>query len=300
MPIPDYQTLMLPLLKIAGDESIHTVREARELLADQFGLSPEERNQMLSSGQQTVLANRVGWAKTYLNQARLLRSERRGVFRITESGKEILRDPPERIDAQFLESYPEFIEFRQRRKSNDEPISLPNEKETPEEVLEAAYQKIRIGLASELIDRVKASSPDFFESLVVDLLVKMGYGGSRQEAGKAVGKAGDEGIDGIISEDRLGLDTIYIQAKKWEGTVGRPDIQKFVGALQKKRAKKGVFITTGKFSGEAEDYVSDMDPKIVLIDGRQLAEYMIDFNLGVSTVAAYETKRLDSDYFSED
>jgi restriction system protein len=300
MPIPDYQTLMLPLLKIAGDGQQHSVREARELLADQFSLSPEERAQMLSSGQQAVLANRVGWAKTYLDQAKLLVSERRGVFRITDRGKEILRNHPERIDTQFLESFPEFIEFRQRRKTNDEPVITLDEKETPEEALDAAYKKIRIGLATELLERVKASSPEFFESLVIDLLVKMGYGGSRQEAGKAVGKSGDEGIDGIISEDRLGLDTIYIQAKKWEGTVGRPEIQKFVGALQKRRAKKGVFLTTGKFSAEAEDYVSDMDPKIVLVDGQQLAEYMIDLKLGVSTVAIYETNRIDSDYFSEE
>lgn len=180
------------------------------------------------------------------------------------------------------------------------PVQTEAHGATPEELLDQAYQSIRAELASDLLNRVKQGTPAFFESLVVELLLKMGYGRSRLDAGKAIGASGDEGIDGIISEDRLGLDEIYIQAKKWESTVGRPEIQKFVGALHGKRARKGVFITTGTFSAEAKDYVSRIDPRVVLIDGRALAEYMLDFNLGVTPKATYELKRVDTDYFSEE
>jgi restriction system protein len=246
----------------------------------------------------------VAWAKTYLKQAGILTPVRRGIFRITDRGREILLNPPDKIDISFLEKYPEFIEFKQRRTSGEDTTTDQRKElvssDTPEETLEAAYQNIREELANELLEAVKANSYQFFERLVIELLVKMGYGGSRKEAGNALGKSGDEGIDGIINEDRLGLDTIYLQAKKWEGTVGRPEIQKFVGALHGKRAKKGVFITTGSFSSEAKEYVSHIDPKVVLIDGNQLSEYMMDFGLGVSTTAVYETKNIDTDYFTED
>jgi restriction system protein len=199
-----------------------------------------------------------------------------------------------------LEQYREFVEFRSRDvEKPGEGQSGQAETETPEEVLEAAHLKLRAGLASEVLTRVKSASPQFFERLVVELLVKMGYGGSRKDAGKAIGKAGDEGIDGVISEDRLGLDIVYLQAKKWEGTVGRPEIQKFVGALHGKRAKKGVYMTTGSFSGDATTYVEHIDPKVVLIDGCRLAEFMIDFEVGVSTARTYYVKRIDSDYFEE-
>ena len=247
----------------------------------------------------------VAWAKVYLEQAGLIQSPRRAHFVITQRGVDLLAEKPPRIDIGLLERYEEFREFRtaSRKVDNEtQTVSVPAETQsaTPEELLEQSYQSIRAEVISDILSRVKSSTPDFFESLVVELLLKMGYGRSRAEAGRAIGGAGDEGIDGIISEDRLGLDTIYIQAKRREGTVGRPEIQKFVGALHGKRARKGVFITAGTFSAEARDYVSHIDPRVVLIDGRELSEYMLDLNLGVTTKAVYEIKRVDSDYFSEE
>ncbi|MCL6559753.1 MAG: restriction endonuclease, partial [Firmicutes bacterium] len=246
--------------------------------------------------------NRVGWARTYLKKAGLLESTRRGYFRITERGLEVLKKSPSRIDVHFLEQFAEFREFRMLRhkKEDEDTTEAELSVSTPEEVLESAYKQLRDNLANELLQQIKASSPSLFEKLVVELLVKMGYGGSRQDAGKAIGKSGDEGIDGIIKEDRLGLDIIYIQAKRWENTVGRPEVQKFAGALQGQRARKGIMITTSSFSQEAQDYASRIDNKIVLIDGERLAQLMIDHNLGVSSVAAYEIKKIDSDYFTEE
>ncbi len=304
MTIPDFQTLMLPLLQLATDGQEHSIRDARETLADQFTLSPEEKAELLPSGRQPIFDNRVAWAKSYLQQAGVLKPTRRAHFQITERGKQVLSEHPSRIDIEYLERFPEFVEFRYGRKTPTPELPLATLEEqgqsTPEETLEAAYQRIRNELATELLKRVKEAPPEFFERLVVELLVNMGYGGSRRDAGKAIGRSGDEGIDGIINEDRLGLDMIYLQAKRWNGTVGRPEIQKFVGALHGKRAKKGVFITTGTFSSEAEEYTSHIDPKIVLIDGNQLAELMIDFNIGVTKSSTYEIKRIDSDYFGEE
>lgn len=210
----------------------------------------------------------------------------------------------EKITIKILDQYPEHVEFRSpSKKAGTEAVDDPTEEGgqgTPEEILQDAYQSIRDDLAAEIMEHIKSNSPAFFENLVVDLMVAMGYGGSRADAGRSVGKSGDEGIDGIINEDRLGLDVIYLQAKRWEGTVGRPEIQKFVGALYGKKARKGVFITTGKFSNDAYAYVKTIDPKVILVDGKTLANYMIDFNLGTSTVTAYEIKRIDSDYFIEE
>lgn len=302
MGVPDFQSLMLPLLRIAADGKEHSLAEARDLLAAEFKLSSADREELLPSGRQSRFGNRVAWAKVYLQQAGLLLSPRRGQFQISDRGRELLKAPPERIDIKFLERYPEFAEFRSRKAEVEvEPrvASTETDLETPEEALETAYMKMRAGLASELLGRVKAGSDRFFERLVLELLLKMGYGGSRSDAGQAVGKSGDEGIDGIISQDRLGLEVVYLQAKKWDGTVGRPEIQKFVGALHGKRAKKGVFITTGAFTAEAAAYVEHIDPKVVLIDGRHLAELMIDFDLGVTTSRTYHVKRVDSDYFDE-
>jgi restriction system protein len=246
----------------------------------------------------------VAWAKIYLQRAGLLASSKRGHFQISPRGLEVLTTNPPRIDIKFLDRFPEFVEFRTKKDTSDpeppEAEAVSTDRQTPEEALEASYSRIRTDLAADLLERVKKTSPAFFETLVVELLVKMGYGGSRKEAGRAIGQSGDEGIDGVINEDRLGLDVIYIQAKKWAGTVGRPEIQKFVGALHGKRAKKDVFLTTGTFSADAKDYVSHIDPKVVLIDGRQLAELMIDFDLGVAPVASYQVKRSDSDYFGEE
>lgn len=302
MSVPDFQSLMLPLLRVAADGKEHSLAEARERLAAEFRLSAADQDELLPSGRQSKFANRVAWAKSYLQQAGLTTSPRRGHFQISDRGLNVLKSPPTRIDIKFLEQYPEFLEFRTPRseadQGNETSLGQP-EPETPEEALETAHLKMRAGLASEVLARLKTGSPQFFEQLVVELLLRMGYGGSRKDAGHTIGKTGDEGIDGIISEDRLGLDIVYLQAKKWDGTVGRPEIQKFVGALHGKRAKKGVFITTGIFSAEAIAYVEHIDPKVVLIGGRRLAELMIDFELGVTTTRTFHVKRIDSDYFDE-
>lgn len=306
MAIPDYQTLMLPVLKLAADENEHRFSQAVEELADEFGLSTEERNELLPSGSQAVFNNRVGWARSYLKQAGLLASPKRGFFTITPRGIDQLATNPERIDISVLEQYPEFIEFKNRKKDKSETeaqVETSTEQEstlTPEDALASAYKKLRSALESEVLSSVKEATPSFFERLVVDLLVKMGHGGNRQDAGKALGKSGDGGIDGIINEDRLGLDVIYIQAKRWEGSVGRPEIQKFAGALQGQRARKGVFITTSSFTNEAKEYASLIESKIILIDGEHISRLMVEHNVGVSTVGQYEVKKLDSDYFDNE
>lgn len=303
MPVPGFQTFMLPVLELASDGQEHSLEEARDTLAARFALSEADQAERLPTGKQTRFSNRVAWAKSYLQQAGLLASARRGYFRITERGQTVLAQRPQAIDIGFLEQFQEFRDFRNTTRepaTHPVPRIIPASSETPEEALEQAYQSIRSELAAELLEKVKNSSARFFEVLVVELLLKMGYGRSRADAGRAIGASGDEGIDGIISEDRLGLDTIYIQAKKWSGTVGRPEIQKFVGALHGKRARKGVFITTGEFSSEAEEYVSHIDPRVVLIDGRQLAEYMLDHDLGVTTKIRYDIKRIDTDFFADD
>ncbi len=302
MAIPDYQAIMLPLLKFTGDKDEHSLREATETLAQEFLLTESERKELLPSGQQEIFHNRVGWARTYLKKAGLLDSTRRGYFKITERGHHVLRQNPPKIDTQFLDQFKEFKEFRALRhaKEQTEEGSELTFETTPEEALERAYQRLRDDLAGELLQQIKTISPSLFEKIVVELLVKMGYGGSRQDAGKAIGKTGDEGIDGIIKENRLGLDIIYIQAKRWAGIVGRPEVQKFAGALQGQRARKGILLTTSAFSQEAHDYVSRIESKIILIDGERLAQLMIDNNLGVSSMATYEIKRIDSDYFIEE
>jgi len=301
MPIPDYQSIMLPLLKYAKDQKEHSLREAIEALADEFTLSDNERKELLSSGQQAVFDNRVGWAKTYLKNAGLFETTRRAFFKITDRGLELLKQNPKEINVKFLrQQYPEIIEFLTAKKDKYDNTEIQIDKtdeKTPQESLEHTYQKIKRDLAQDLLDRVKNCSPTFLEKLVVELLLKMGYGGSRKDAGMAVGQSGDGGIDGIINEDKLGLDNIYIQAKKWEVTVGRPEIQKFVGALEGRRAKRGIFITTSDFSKDAEEYVSRIDKKVVLIDGEKLAQLMIDNDVGVSKETSYEIKRIDSDYF---
>jgi restriction system protein len=303
MTIPDFQSIMLPLLQIAGDEKEHSIHEFLDRLVISFSLTEQERNEMLPSGKQTTFYNRVGWARTYLSKSGLLEMSRRSYYRITQRGKQVLKSNPPRIDMKFLEQYPEYIEFRERETGRRRPQAAEPEKQeveakTPEEILEDAYQEIRDSLAQDLLTLVKQSPPAFFERLVVELLVKMGYGGSRREAARAVGQTGDEGVDGIIDEDRLGLDAIYIQAKKWDNVVGRPEIQKFVGALMGKRARKGIFITTSSFSAEATAYVSNIDFKVVLIDGKRLADYMIDYDVGVTGATIYQLKRVDTDYFS--
>jgi len=302
MSIPDYQSLMLPLLKLAGDRKEHSLREAIEALAAQFGLTQAERNELLPSGRQATFDNRVGWARTYLVKAGLLHVPQRARFQITERGLATLAEKPVGINVSYLRRFPEFVEFQagaaRKEKEGKEPVR--EEAVTPEEAIEVAYQRIQEELAKDLLETVKSCSPAFFERLVIDLLVKMGYGGTRKDAGEAIGRSGDGGIDGIIKEDRLGLDVVYVQAKRWNGTVGRPEIQSFAGALQGQRARRGVFITTSDFSQPAVQFASTIDSKIVLIDGQALAQLMIDYNIGVTLVATYELKRMDSDYFAED
>ena len=235
MAIPDYQSIMLPLLKFAGDQEEHSLRQAIDSLAQEFQLSDEERKQLLPSGQQEVFNNRVAWTRTYMKKAGLLDSTRRGYFRITDRGVSVLTKNPPKINIHFLEQFEEFRHFRavrHKKEEKEQGQEAEIQETTPEEALETAYQSLRDDLGSDLLQQIKSSSPSLFEKIVVELLVKMGYGGSRQDAGRAIGKSGDEGIDGIIKEDRLGLDIIYIQAKRWENTVGRPEIQKFAGALQ--------------------------------------------------------------------
>lgn len=296
--IPDFQSIMLPMLRSLEDGEKRTLSEVREDLAAHFKLSDEERAELLPSGRQPVFTNRVAWANVHLGKAGLLQKPERGWLQITDEGRAVLAKNPPKIGMKDLEQYPSYKTFRAgsgKKKIPKQPVE-----KTPEEILEDSYQTLRDDLSDQLLVQIKTSTPGFFERLVVDLLVNMGYGGSRREAGQAIGKSGDEGIDGVISEDRLGLDVVYLQAKRWEGTVGRPEIQKFVGALTGKRARKGVFLTTGSFSAEARKYVSDIEPRVVLIDGEQLADLMIDFDMGVSTTATYAMKRVDSDFFVED
>lgn len=302
MPIPDFQTVMRPLLANVQDGQEHRNRDLVEVLATEFKLTDFERKELLPSGQQEVFANRVGWAKTYLKIAGLVESTARGVFRITDRGKEVLDANPTRIDLKVLRAEPAYAAAQAKKGEHAEPSPADSavESKTPEEAIEASYQTIREGLGSDLLQRLKTGSPAFFERLVVELLVKMGYGGSRIDAGKAIGRSGDEGVDGIINEDRLGLDSIYLQAKRWEGTVSRPEIQKFAGALQGFRAKKGIFITTSTFSKEAADYAAKIDSKIVLIDGERLWSLMLDNGIGVTTVTTYAIQRVDNDFFSEE
>jgi restriction system protein len=302
MAIPDYQSLMLPLLRLFGDKKEHSASETLDALAKEFNLSEAELRELLPSGKQPIFDNRVGWARTYMKKAGLLESTRRGVFRLTDRGLKVLGEKPTKIDVKYLGQFPEFVEFRTvKHEKPGEPDKPEGERDkTPEELLESANQEINDQLVSDLLKQIKAISPALFEKIVVELLVAMGYGGTLRDAGQAVGKSGDEGIDGVIKEDRLGLDAIYLQAKKWENTVGRPEIQKFAGALQGQRAKKGIFITTSNFSKEAYDYSSRIDTKIVLIDGEQLARLMIDHNIGVTSISKYEIKKIDFDYFSEE
>lgn len=301
MSIPTYEDLILPLLKFSSDNKEHSSRDPTDFLAKEFSLTEEEKNALLPNGKTTVFYNRAGWALTYLKQAGLAKSTRRGYFKITERGIKVIEQNPQRIDLEFLRQFPEFLEFesRSKEKVKSESQLTKVDDQTPEEKIEVGFSMIFEKLVIELLQNVKNSSPTFFEHLVVELLVAMGYGGSIKEAGKAIGKTGDEGIDGIIKEDILGLDAIYIQAKKWDGAVGRPDIQKFAGALQGQRAKKGIFITTGKFSNDAVEYSKNIDTKIVLIDGNQLAEYMIDHNIGVTDIKNYVLKSINYDYFEE-
>lgn len=309
MSVPDFQTLMRPVLDQYADGNERPAREVRDAVAKKIGLSDADANELLPSGRQTRFANRVAWAHSYLRQAGLLEAPRRGVYRLSARARELYAGLPARIDIHYLTQFEGFRAFRAR---GGEPGESDSATEghvapeaaalTPDEQIRGGYQRLRVTIAAELLDRVRKATPKFFEDLVVDLLVKMGYGGSHEDAARSVGGPGDAGIDGIIKEDRLGLESIYLQAKRWKDdrTVGRPDIQQFAGALQGHRARKGVFLTTARFSDDARRYAESLQTTIVLIDGPQLADLMIDYGVGVTEVSTVRLVRVDEDYFGEE
>lgn len=303
MAIPDFQSVMRPVLHAVGDGVPLPLSALRVRIADVFQLTEEERKERLPSGNQTVINNRVGWARTYLNKAGLLTIPSKGMVQITDRGREALASGPVRITVSWLKQFPEFADFHTAKPQVPDAAAVADgdlAETTPDEQLAAAYQALQQSLADELLAQVRAATPSFFEQVVVDLMIAMGYGGSRKEAGKATQLTNDDGIDGIIKEDKLGLDVIYLQAKRWANTVHRPEIDKFIGALTRKRARKGVFITTSDFSTGAKDAALGLDIKVVLIDGIELARLMVEHNLGVSVKQVYEVKQIDSDYFSEE
>jgi restriction system protein len=304
MTIPGFQEIMLPLLKLAEDGQEHSMREAIDHIAAFFKLTEDEQKQLLASRKQPIIDNRVGWARTYLTKAGLLQTPRRAVFSITQPGQEVLQQRPQAINVKFLRQFPSFLEFvRPRADNKDDGQELEvgeGSTQTPQELIDFGYQKIRRDLAQELLALVKQCSPQFFERLVVEVLLSMGYGGSRKDAGEAIGRAGDGGIDGIIKEDKLGLDVIYIQAKRWEGIVGSKEVRNFVGSLVGQKANKGVFITTSGYTKDALEYVDSIGHKVILIDGEELAELMIEHGVGVSITDTYELKKVDLDYFVEE
>lgn len=305
MAIPDYETLMLPLLHLAADAKGQEVPlpGAVGKLADQFNLTDEERQELLPSGSTFKLSSRVSWARTYLQKAGLLEPTRRGHFRITDRGWSILKSKPNHIDGELLSQFEEFREFqgKKRDRRTEQTIDSSVSAETPIESLGTQYERLREALAADLLERVKKCSPQFFERLVILLLVRMGYGGSLKDAGQAIGKTKDGGIDGVIREDKLGLASIYVQAKRWtDKPVGSPDIDQFAGALSKRKATKGIFITTSTYTRDALASIKEYSSRIVLIDGMQLAGYLIDHGVGVSVMSTYEIKKIDSDFFEED
>ena len=302
MAIPDFQSVMRPLLVILQSGTPLPLTELRESVAIVFSLTDEERKERVPSGQ-TFINNRIGWARTYLHKAGLLTIPAKGMTQITSRGLDALANGPERITISWLKQFPEFVEFHTAKAQSVEVPVLPvrdSTDATPDEQLASAHQELVRALADDVLAQVKAGTPGFFEKLVVELMIAMGYGGSRKEAGKATQTTNDDGIDGIIKEDKLGLDVIYLQAKRWNNTVHRPEIDKFIGALTRKRARKGVFITTSDFSPGARDAALGLDIKVVLIDGVELARLMFENNLGVSVKQVYEVKQIDSDYFAEE
>ncbi|MEP1446171.1 MAG: restriction endonuclease [Paraglaciecola sp.] len=311
MAVPDFQTFMLPLLTELADGKEHELKDLYVTLAQKLNLTEQDKDELLPSGKQRVYHSRIGWARTYLKKAELLHTVKRGRFVITTAGKALLNTNPQSINKKMLEQYPSYMEFLQLSKSSQKESQVTQSQNliiddknelTPTEQISVSFKTIQSELVDELLDVIRVSSPQFFETLVVDLMLAMGYGGWSKESGKATQFSSDGGIDGIINEDPLGLDTIYLQAKRYSenNTVGRPDIQAFSGALDMQRSRKGVFITTSKFSRDALEYVQLIEKKIVLIDGQQLAEMMIKYNLGVSVKDTYQIKTIDTDYFNED
>jgi restriction system protein len=300
--VPGFQTWFMPLLRRLGDDAQHAIADLYGQLADDTKLSSEDRATLLTSGKQAVNVNRIGWARTYLKKAGLISSPARGVLRITPRGQGVLAQPPANLNVKYLRQFPEFVEFHTFKGVEAQPgADAPTDQseETPIETLERVHGELESSLGAELLERIKAASPTFFEHLVVDLLLAMGYGGSREDAGKTIGKSGDGGLDGVISEDKLGLDVIYVQAKRWENSVGRPVVQAFAGSLEGVRARKGVLITTSSFTSDAKEYIRHIEKKIVLIDGPTLATLLIQHDVAVTVESSYSVKKMDQDYFDE-
>jgi len=303
MAIPDYQMIMLPLLGLLSDGKTHKFRDLVEGMVAHFKLTSQERDKLLPSGRTTVFYDRVHWAKTYLKKAGLVKSEKRAFVEITQRGRNFLKSKPKELNAKTLEQFEEFREFVSPKPGDGGKPVIPVDietRQTPEELLQYSYQELRVNLAQDVLEQVKSCSPKFFENLVVDLLTRMGYGGSRRDAGEAIGGKGDGGVDGIIKEDKLGLDAIYIQAKRWEMPVPVKEVRDFAGSLLAKKARKGIFITTSSFPHSAYDFVKNIEHRIILIDGKMLADLMIEHNVGLSVQNVFEIKRIDSDYFSEE
>ncbi|WP_417799021.1 restriction endonuclease [Terasakiella pusilla] len=300
--IPDYQTLMLPVLKEAANGEVST-RDVIEKLALAYALSDEEREQLLPSGKQRTFDNRVHWAKGYLKQAGLVRYTKRGYYITTGEGQKVLGQAPERIDNAFLKQFSAFLDFQSRKgQQQDESLKEPADDQpdaTPDEVLRAAHRKINASLAADLLDRVRESTPHFFERLIVNLLLAMGYGGTSEDAARALGKSGDNGVDGVVDQDPLGVDQIYIQAKRYAAgnNIGAGDIRDFFGALSLKKAQKGLFFTTSDFSPSARQTAKDLGMRIVLIDGQQLAKLMIQYNVGCRDEEILHLKKMDEEFF---
>jgi restriction system protein len=294
---------MRPILEVLNDGREHHVKAIRADLARRFSLGQVDIEGMIPSGRVTTFQNRVGWATTYLYRSVLIERPTRAVYRIGDRGREVLAQNPDRVDLKVLSQFAEFNEFRELKTTEadtGEPQATGGAESTPEERIDSANRELRAALAADLLDRILDQSPVFFEQIVLDVLQAMGYGGTRDDAAQRVGRSGDEGIDGVIREDRLGLDLIYLQAKRWTHGVGRPEIQKFFGALHGQRATKGVFITTSSFSRDAVEYAEGATPRMILIDGPELAQLMIEHNVGVTISREYEIKRLDLDYFAAD
>lgn len=300
MPIPDYQTLMLPVLRSAAQGEVK-LGDIASSLAESLGLSEEEVSELLPSGQQTVFVNRVGWAKTYLNKAGLIETTRRGHFHLTDQGQEVLASEPPKIDNAYLMQFEGFRQFRDRTKKDEEVPDRKADEEThtPDEIMRAAHQQIESALAQDLLERILEAPPDFFERLIINLLISMGYGGSAPEAGRALGRRGDDGVDGVIDQDALGLDRVYIQAKRYApgNSIGSGAIRDFFGSLDRHKASKGLFVTTSTFSPSAKETAEFLSKRIVLVDGTQLAKLMIRFNVGCRIEETLYVKKIDEEFF---
>lgn len=305
MSIPKYDEMYREFLDCLADGQAHKSKEVKDIVAKRLSISAKEREELLPSGKQALFDNRIGWTRTYLKKAGLVQSPARGIYVLTPAGKQVLLENPAKIDNTYLQRFESFRNFVSADQSEEnEGMNVPTvSSQTPQDVLDDAFRKINQTLCDDLLAEIVKQSPAFFEHLVIKLLTQMGYGGTVEHAGEVIGQSGDEGIDGIIREDKLGFNLIYIQAKRWDcdATVGRPEIQKFVGALAGQGASKGLFITTAKFTKEARQYAEKQHTtKVVLVDGQTLARLMIEYNLGVSTEATYRIKRIDTDFFSDD